>query len=1055
MKTWNLIYITTLVLVSNVGAQEIPDWENPEVNAINRLEARATFWHFNEAMLDQKITALENYIDLNGIWKFNWVTKPADRPREFYKQSYDVSNWNDIPVPSDWQMQGYGYPIYTNINYPFPKNAPFIPHDNNPVGSYKRKFNIDKTWEDHKVFIHFGGVNSAFYLWVNGQKVGYSEGSKTPAEFDISNYVKTGENDLAVEVYRWCDGSYLEDQDFWRLSGIERDVYIYATKKISFKDINSKASLHSNYKDGKLEVLVEVSNHTEKSQNQTIDIKLLDGNEIIFEGSKKIKIEGKRNLATTFVKDFLKVQSWSAEIPKLYDLQLVLTGNNGKQLDATKIKIGFRSTEIKNGQLLVNGKPILLKGVNRHEHDPLNGHVISKESMLADIMDFKKYNINAVRTAHYPNHPLWYQLCDQYGIYVVDEANIESHGYGFENGVTLAQDDMFAAMHMDRVQRMVKRDVNHPSIIYWSLGNEGGNGPNFLQAYEWIKNFDPTRPVHYEPSGRPDPEAYQPRNTDIIGWMYEQIPVIENDFLKLDAELPSAQKRPFIWCEYSHAMGNSNGNFADNWEWIRSTPQAQGGFIWDWMDQGLQKISEDGLPYYAYGGDFEPEGVYNDNHYCANGIIGSDREPHPAVWEIKKAYQPVRFGQKSTTEYQVFNENFFVTTSNYTFDWVLLEDGLVVKKEQLSLDVLEPQDTTILNIDFNYEFDRTKEYFINFHVRTSTDQSLLEKDFIVAQDQFLVQKAKNRPVISTKKKQHVKKLKNEEYIVSGEGYEYRFSQEGYGLKSILWRNQELLAEPLEMSFWRAPTDNDLGAWNVLVNPKDSIYYNWRNAGRIYELKDMKVEKGSNKMNGKQVAFTYFFLHPTINTKNKISYTVQNNGTLVIESELLPGDDSSLTNMPRYGIRFAIPGDYENVSYYGRGPHENYSDRNTAAHLGMYTSKVKEFYVPYIRPQENGYRTDVRFLSFTNAGNSGLRIEAEDVLSFSSHHNPLEDFDYGNTKGQQHTIDIVPKDKVWLHVDYKQVGVGGDDSWSKNALAKDKYQINPSLTKMSFSMSPMK
>lgn len=1039
----------------NVNAQKIPDWENPAVNAINRLEPRATFRHYNDASLNVKVVDLENYMSLNGMWKFNWVPKPTDRPVDFYKTNYDVTDWEEIPVPSDWQMQGHGYPIYTNITYPFPKKAPFIPHDNNPVGSYKRKFNINASWEDKKVYIHFGGVNSAFYLWVNGEKVGYSEGSKTPAEFDITSLVKTGENDLAVEVYRWCDGSYLEDQDFWRLSGIERDVYLYTTQKISFQDVYSKASLHNNYQDGKLQVAVVLSNDTQKLQKQALSITLKDGNQIIFEDIKPVHIKKQTNQETTFFKDSLNIQPWSAENPKRYTLELVLTSKEGRQLDATKLKIGFRTSEIKNGQLLVNGQPILLKGVNRHEHDPVKGHVTSRETMLADIMDFKKYNINAVRTAHYPNHPLWYELCDEYGIYVVDEANIESHGYGFENGVTLAQEEMFAAMHMERVQRMVKRDVNHPSIIYWSLGNEGGNGPNFLQAYEWIKSFDPTRPVHYEPSGRPDPEAFQPRDTDIIGWMYEQIPVIENEFLALDAELPLAEKRPFIWCEYSHAMGNSNGNFADNWEWIRSTPQAQGGFIWDWMDQGLQKISEDGSLYYGYGGDFEPDGVYNDNNYCANGIIGSDRQPHPAVWEIKKAHQSIRFKQKSKKEYEIFNENFFITTSDFTFEWALLEDGVVVKEEQLELEVLSPQNKTEFNILFNHEFKPTKEYFINFYVRTNTEQAFLSKGHIVAVDQFLVQRAEEMPTVhNAKEKQRVKELKNGEYLVTGEEYSYKFSKYGYGLQSVIWKDIELLTEPLEMSFWRAPTDNDLGAWNVQVNPKDSVYYDWRNAASVYELKGMKVEKSNNKTDGKQVSFNYFFYHPTINATNKIIYTVKNNGTLMVETELLPDKGSSISYMPRYGVRFAIAGGYGNVSYYGRGPHENYSDRKTAAHVGRYATKVSDFYVPYIRPQENGYRTDVRKLFFTNAENQGLNIKAKDILSFSAHHNPLEDFDYGNTKGQQHTIDIVPQDKVWLHIDYKQVGVGGDDSWSKNALAKEDYQIDPNMCKMSFSMSPV-
>lgn len=1056
MKKKYMFQLIMMILMGYGNAQDVKDWENPHINSFNRLEPRATFKHFNNSVLDSSSTELANYKALNGLWKFNWVPKPSDRPVNFYSEDYNVGNWDEIQVPSDWQMEGYGYPIYTNITYPFPKNAPFIPHDNNPVGSYKRKFNIGKEWEGQKVFIHFGGVNSAFYIWVNGQKVGYSEGSKTPAEFDITNFIKTGENDLAVEVYRWCDGSYLEDQDFWRLSGIERDVYLYSTNLTRIQDIMITSLLDSvNYIRGELAVMVDVTNDNDILQNLSLEIDLLDEGESLYSLTKNLQAAKNRTITTVVKQDSLDIEPWSAEKPKLYTLEIALKDRKGNQLDATKFKIGFRTSEIKNGQLLINGQAILLKGVNRHEHDPVNGHVISKESMLADIRDFKKYNINAVRTAHYPNDPLWYELCDEFGIYVVDEANIESHGYGFNNGETLAQEPMFAKMHLERVQRMVRRDLNHPSIIYWSLGNEGGNGPNFLEAYEWTKSFDPTRPVHYEPSGRPDPEAFKPRDTDIIGWMYEQIPVIKKDFLDLNSKLPLNDQRPFIWCEYSHAMGNSNGNFADNWKWIRSTPQAQGGFIWDWMDQGLQKTTADGTTYYAYGGDFEPEGVYNDNNYCANGIIGSDRQPHPAVWEIKKAYQSIHFKQLTLTDYEIYNENFFISTAYFSFGWELMEDGVVVKESEFGLSPLGPQEKTRIKIEYDFGFNPNKEYFINFYVKTNTVNPLLEKGQVVAADQFLVRKAANVIEINNQNKQQLKKLKkSEDYLVSGAAYSYRFNNEGYGLQSIIWEGKELLSEPIQMSFWRAPTDNDLGAWNVQLNPNDSTYFDWRNAASVYELKSFQVKIKKNKELGKSVEFSYQYYHPTIKAMNKIVYTVQNNGWLKIESEIFPENAKKLNFMPRYGLRFGISGDYKDVSYYGRGPFENYSDRNTAAHMGKYTSKVAGFYVPYIRPQENGYRTDVRMVSFTNTKDKSLVIKSKDYFSFSAHHNPLEDFDYGNTKGQQHTIDIMPKNKVWIHIDYKQVGVGGDDSWSKNALANKEYQIDASSCKINFTLSPV-
>ncbi|MGB3467256.1 MAG: glycoside hydrolase family 2 TIM barrel-domain containing protein, partial [Cyclobacteriaceae bacterium] len=600
--------MVTLAALPILVAQSLPDWENPEVFAINVEPPKTTFIHYHNTSLNKSSDELANYRSLNGTWKFNWAKNPSRRPQDFYRIDFNTTQWNDIDVPSDWQMRDYGYPIYTNIRYPFPKDAPNIPDDFNPVGSYKRKFSIPADWKKGETFIHFGGVNSAFYLWINGRKVGYHEGSKTPTEFNITEYINQGENDIAVAVYRWCDGSYLEDQDFWRVSGIERDVVLYHTGRTRLENIKVNATLDQvSYATGNLNIDIFVQTDGQQTPNKLkAVIQLMDGNQKVTEGEAYTgKALGKTRIS--FADQNLSITPWSAENPKLYELRVTLTDSKGNQLDATKLKIGFRTSEIRNGQLLINGKPILLKGVNRHEHDPVNGHVVTRESMLADIRDFKKYNINAVRTSHYPNDPVWYELCDEYGIYVIDEANIESHGYGYKNGETLAQNPLFVSQHMDRIQRMANRDYNHPSIIIWSMGNEAGNGENFLKPYQWLKSFDPSRPVHYERSGRNQRESFQPRTTDIISWMYEQIPSIEDKYLAMETEKAEGDKRPFIWCEYSHAMGNSNGNFADNWQWVRANRQVQGGFIWDWMDQGLQMKTTDGKIYYGYGGDFEPD----------------------------------------------------------------------------------------------------------------------------------------------------------------------------------------------------------------------------------------------------------------------------------------------------------------------------------------------------------------------------------------------------------------------------------------------------------------
>ncbi|MEM9896729.1 MAG: glycoside hydrolase family 2 TIM barrel-domain containing protein, partial [Bacteroidota bacterium] len=987
-----------------------------------------------------------NYRSLNGIWKFNWVESPKERPIHFYGKEFDASGWDDIEVPSNWQMKGYGYPIYTNIKYPFPKNAPFIPKENNPVGSYLRTFQVPEDWLTKDVFVHFAGVNSAFYLWINGEKVGYSEGSKTPAVFDITRYIHSGENQIALEVYRWCDGSYLEDQDFWRLSGIERDIILFATEKVRLLDIKVNAGLDlEDYQRGILDIELAIEDHrVSQKSDLKAEIQLIDGENEVLSITHDFKSED----SLTAVYTNLPIKPWSAEDPKLYDLLIKLMEGN-QQWDATKLKVGFRTSEIKAGKLLVNGKPILLKGVNRHEHDPATGHVVTRESMLADIRDFKRYNINAVRTSHYPNDPYWYELCDQYGIYVVDEANIESHGYGYKNGETLAQDPQFEGQHMDRIQRMVKRDINHPSIIYWSMGNEAGNGPNFQKPYDWIKTFDPSRPVHYERSGRLEKSSYKKRNTDIIGWMYEQIPKIEKNHLQVDSLKADAEKRPFIWCEYSHAMGNSNGNFMDNWDWIRATPQAQGGFIWDWMDQGLEISTDDGSIYYGYGGDFEPDEVYNDQNFCANGIIGSDRKPHPAIYEIKKAYQPFQFRQIKSKVYEVLNEHFFTGSSIFSFHYELLENGEVVESDQIVQDEIAPQERAVMRINLDYSMKSGAEYFLNFYVKLASEKPLMAVGDTVASDQFLIKRGSELSVVEDDKIKIKYDKTKQTYFIRSEGFSYAFSQQNYGLESMKIDGEEMLLEPLQMSFWRAPTDNDFGAWNLVIRPKDSAYFSYRDAGKLKELKEMSVTKSKSI-----IQITYLFFHPVLNAENRITYAVKGNGQLDVTAELIPQDAESLEYLPRYGVRIAIDSAFQNVTYYGRGPFENYSDRNRAAHVRRYVQKVEDFYVPYIRPQENGYRTDVRYVQFRNKSGKGLLFRAEDLLSFSAHRNPLEDFDPGNFKKQKHTIDVIPKDKIWINIDYKQTGVGGDDSWSKNGLAKKKYRINPSKCRYKFSIVPL-
>ena len=1028
-----------------------PDIENPKIISINKKEPTATFYHYSNRDFSKEWKQLSNYNLLNGTWKFNWVEKPADRPKDFYKASYDVSKWNTIDVPSNWQMRGYGHPVYTNIIYPFPLNPPYIPDSFNPVGSYKRSFIINSDWEDKRVMLHFGAVKSAFYIWVNGEKVGYSEGSKTPSEFEISKYIKQGENNISVEVYRWNVGSYMEDQDFWRISGIERDVYLYAVPKLHIQNVIANASLDKEtYSNGILNVNVKIDNSVKSSKNHIVKVSLLDENKkVIYTANEEVKSKTKNNF--DFNKNLGGVKSWSAETPNLYTLEIALQDLNGNTIDATQIRVGFRTSEIKNGQLLVNGKPILIKGVNRHEHDPINGHVVTKETMMADIMDLKKYNLNAVRTSHYPNDPFWYSLCDEYGIYVCDEANIETHGFGYKDGDSPAELPMFKEMHMDRVQRMVKRDINHPSIIFWSMGNEAGAGENFLHPYNWVKSYDSTRPVTYERTERQGIN-YKERITDIVGWMYFSHKNIQKNFLNKEKNKSAEEKRPFIWFEYNHAMGNSSGNIVDDWDWVREHSNIQGGFIWDWMDQGIELKTESGEIYYGYGGDFMPadKNLNNDNNFCANGLLGSDRTPHPGIFEVKKAYQNILFKQLSDLKFEIFNDNFFINTQDMNFEWQLLEDGKVVKSEQLKSLVIDAQQRVEVQLDLGYELAQSKEYFINFSVTTATENELLAKGHQLASDQFLIQKP---TVLATNNDKGAKlkiksSKKSDSHTIYGNGFEYIFNKENYGLASIKYNGEELLKKTFKINFWRAPTDNDLGSFNINRNKSEAKYFRYRDAGDNKQL----ISFNEKKINGNYI-FTYVFEHSTIKSKNTIIYTVNKDGSLTIHSKLDARNPEEMKYLPRYGVTFAIEKQYNEVAYYGKGPHENYSDRNRSANVGLYTSKVEDFYFPYIRPQENGYRTDARYLSLKNSDGNSILIKGDPVFSFSVHHNSISDFDGGNIKLQTHTIDVIPKDKVFLNIDYKQVGVGGDNSWNKGGLAHPEYQLDPKKCEFKFTIIP--
>jgi beta-galactosidase len=1030
-----------LCAFSHLNAQHVPDWENPLINSINEEPVRASFMHYtNEAdAITDEYSKSPWYFSLNGTWKFNWVAQPEARPVDFYKENYDVSSWKNIPVPSDWQMEGYDYAHYVNIVYPFKRNQPYIDHSYNPVGSYKRTFELPENWDGLDVFLYFGGVNSAYYVWINGEKAGYSEDSKTASEFNITKYLHKGKNSIAVEVYRWCDGSYLEDQDFFRLSGIERDVYLFATPKVHIADFFAKSTLNAQYTNGLLNLDVKIKNNSkEKVDGYSILCNLYDAatGEKIFTNTKKIAIDAEKDLTTSLATEIANIKQWNAETPNLYTLTLQLTDNKGKLIEASGCNVGFRSTEIKNGQFLLNGKAIYFKGVNRHEHDPLTGHVISKESMLKDIRLMKLFNFNAVRTCHYPDDPTWYKLCDKYGIYLIDEANIESHGYGYEPSQTLGNNPDYLQMHLERTISMVERDKNHPSVIIWSLGNEAGDGSNFLATYKWTKARDNSRLVHYERAERDN--GPKERHKDFITDMYASTEDIQQYF---NANVD----RPFFWCEYAHAMGNSTGNFQDLWDYVESNRQHQGGFIWDWVDQGFDYTNAKGRKCWGYGGDFEPKDKFTDLNFCTNGLVFPDRSLHPAIWEVKKVYQYIKIRPVNleTNRYEIRNLYDFTSLKNYKIRWEIQANGITVQKGELPIMDIAPRESKIIQIgEIKINPQPGVEYYINFTAESLNATEMIPVGHIVAVEQYKL------PVFAPLclKNENNGKLKinttPEEYIFESQNAVIRFSRKSGNISGYTIDGKEMIKESLQPNFWRAPTDNDFGAD---FQKKLKI---WKNAGKNYELTFDSLTKISDS----EYRISFGFRFNDVESTGKAEYVILANGEVHVKSSFKAGNQN-LPEMFRYGNTLVLSEGLENMKWYGRGPLENYQDRNTASFVGLYESTVTDQYVPYVRPQENGNKTDVRWVTFTNTNGKGLKFSGEPLLSIAALHFSIADMDPGETKKNLHPCDLIAHNETYLNIDYKQMGVGGNTSWG--ATPYNQYRIWAGDYEYSFTISPVK
>lgn len=988
-------------------AAQAQDWENPKMLGRNKEPAHNTL-----VVYPDQQSALENdredspfYRSLNGDWHFFWVKKPADRPRQFSQVDFDAAAWAKIPVPSNWQMLGYGIPIYLNHPYPFKKDPPYIQHEYNPVGSYRREFHIPQDWLNRRIFIHFDGVESAFYIWINGNKVGYSQGSRTPAEFDITPYIQTGNNVLAVEVYRWSDGSYLECQDFWRMSGIYRDVYLFSVPTVHIRDFAVKTTLDNKYRDALLTVTTKIRNYTASSQEPVLEMSLLDpaGKNIgkdTFHNQKVAAIApGEENSVSAELK-VKKPLKWSAEAPHLYTLLLTLKDTQGEILEVEKCRVGFRSVEIKQGQLLVNGTPILLKGVNRHEHDPVSGHYITKESMLQDVLLMKRFNLNAVRTSHYPDHPYWYDLCDEYGLYLIDEANIESHGMGYHPDITLGNDPDWREAHLDRIIRMVERDKNHPSVIIWSLGNEAGDGVNFVAASDWIHQFDPSRPVHYE-------RAIRRSHVDIVSPMYMRI-----EGLKKYASQP--QERPLILCEYAHAMGNSVGNLQEYWDVIEKEPQLQGGFIWDWVDQALTKSTSDGRTFFAYGGDYGDN--FNDGNFLCNGLVQPDRRPNPHFYEVKKVYQYVTVTSVDPGQgkFRIHNKYDFISLDFLDISWEMTANGKIVQSGDLKSRDIPPGKQKDINIPFQKpEASPGLEYFLKITFRLAADQTWAEKGYILAWNQFPLPFIAN-PVSSTDSSA-LPTLKmtqsGKQVTVEGDNFKVQIGKISGVIEAFEFAGAKLLTRPLLPNFWRAPTDNDRG--NRMPR-RQSV---WQTAGP-----GMTVNKVyTRQIEAAVVEIGIEAVIPAGRSWLNLLYTIYGNGDIVISSHFLPG--MRLPNLPRFGMQMGIPQDFQTITWYGRGPHESYWDRKTGAPLGLYSGTVDELLHPYIRPQEVGNKTDVRWITLTDHNGAGLLITGLDPLSVSVWPYTQEDLERA-----EHTFELNKRDFLTVNIDHKQMGVGGDNSW---------------------------
>jgi beta-galactosidase len=1037
---------------------DLPPWEDPQVFEINRLPAHATMHPFptNEAAASRNAAESPWQLSLDGSWKFRLAPRPADAPADFFAAGTNVSDWDNIEVPSNWEMQGFGIPIYTNSRYPFsPVDPPRVPQDDNPVGSYVRNFTVPAEWLNRQVTIHFGGVSSAFFVWINGRRVGYSEDSRLPAEFDVSPYLRAGSNTVAVQVLRWSDGSYLEDQDHWRLSGIHRDVYLSARPSVQIYDLAARTVLDDDYRDATLEIRPTIKNYSDESTDGwQIEAMLYDAAERpVLASPETIPVQRVVRQSypihgtVPFALMTLAVPNpakWSAEQPNLYRLVLTLTDADGATVESIGTNIGFRKVEVKQGQLFVNGKAILLRGVNRHDHSDVGGKTVTREEMIRDIRVMQAFNINAVRTSHYPNNPEWYDLCDEYGMYVMDEANLETH----QLGGWFSNQQEWGPAFLERGLRMAERDKNHPSVIIWSLGNESGTGPNHAAMAGWIHDLDPTRPIHYAgAAGQPYDFAY----ANFVSRMYPSL----GGATELATQ--AGETRPFVMIEYAHSMGNSTGNLQEYWNLIKQFPRFIGGFIWDWKDQGLVKRTDAGETYWAYGGDYGPPDTPSDANFNINGVVWPDDTPKPALYEVKKVYQAVEFeaDDLASGRLRLHNGYDFTNLSAYRLEWRIEGDGRTL--DSGSVDDLSAEPGADALVELDYRLPRVRpgvEYFLNLSLEQTQAARLIEAGHEVASEQFALPVHEDAAPIETSALPALTLEQDDASLrVGGPRLEARFDMNAGTLASLTFAGTELIRRGPELNLWRAATDND---WGNNLPRRAAVWHGAQERTRVISGDITRLSDGAVR-----IAFDKRIDDETgaPAARYTTAYTVLGSGDILVTVSFTKADDA-LPELLRFGMNLELPRAFDQMSWYGRGPFENYWDRKTAANVGLYASSVADQLVPYIRPQENGNKTDVRWVALTSANGVGLLAVGEPLLSISAHHNVMQDFESpeaGFMPRQQavnrHTIDVRPRELVSLDLDLRQMGVGGNNSWGAETI--DQYRLLDASYRYSFRLRPFR